>query len=226
METSDRPKIKVALFDICQTLVGVTTITDFMNGYLLAPKRNKHWNVWKFLIAGWYKILRRLDLLQPNAYRRHLISLYAGYTEEALLDLTIQYTNRLHTMYKQPVLEKLSTLKREGYQIFLVSAGLDVYLKAFAESLDATLVATVLEKNAKGVFTGKIVGVDCVGEGKIKRLDQIVTREAINWLDSYAFGDSQSDIPLLQSVGKAFVVDPSIALEKRAIQEGWGVIRS
>ena len=225
MENSSPTKIKVALFDVCQTLVGVTTITDFAEHFLLSPRQNPNFFIGKWLQHLAFKACKRLHLLNSGTYRRHLTGLFKGYSEAELAPLVRAYQGRLNNIVKTPVLDRLRDLQARGCRVFLVSAGLDVYLEPFAVSLGVGLVCTVLEKDGAGVYTGRIAGIDCLESGKVDKLRQAVPFfDDIVWQESYAFGDSESDIPLLSLVGNAVAVDPQAELRRYAQEHGWHVL--
>ncbi|MDB5195561.1 MAG: phosphoserine phosphatase [Parcubacteria group bacterium] len=225
MENS--PRRKVALFDICGTLVKVTTIIDFTEQFLLSPRTNPRFSIFKWLSHQSHRIEHRLHLDRPNAYRRHLVNLYKGYTEEELAPLAEAYRDRLLDRKKTAVVEKLRALAASGHEIYLVSAGLDAYLKPFAHALGATLIATTLEKDARGRYTGAVQGVDSIGEGKVVRVRAELPDSAeVDWEESWAFGDSVSDIPILSLVGNVWTVDPEPELAEHARSQQWEIVSS
>lgn len=219
--------IKVALFDVCQTLVDVYTITDFTRHFLLSSKHNPGFGRGKFINHFFYRLFHRIGLLSGDTHRAHLIRLYAGYRERDLGAAAEAYAERLHNRYKEDVIRLLEKLKASGFSVYLVSAGLDVYLRPFAQSVGAGLICTVLERDSSGTYTGRIQGTDCLGEGKVVKVRQELPNiDAIEWKESWAFGDSASDIPLLSLVGNACAVDPDPFLERKARSNRWSIIRT
>ncbi len=88
------------------------------------------------------------------------------------------------------------------------------------------LVATEPEMR-DGRYTGKVAGIPCFREGKLRRLDE--------WLDSlgHRFGDfaestcysdSHNDLPLLLKMKHPVAVDPDPSLAAEAARRGWPVI--
>lgn len=220
-------KKKVALFDICQTLVTVTTITDFMENFLLSKERNPDFSRFKWLVHFLYKIGRKIKLIGHNRYRRHFFRLFRGLPWREIDTLCAFYAEHLYGKFKKETKEVLDCLRRDGYEIVLVSAGLDVYLTPFAAKLGARLVSTVLDMDDFGVYTGKICGVDCVGEGKVQKLrTELPDFDLVDWRESRAFGDSLSDVPILSLVGIPVAVDPSPELKKYAKKLGWTIIHT
>jgi hypothetical protein len=54
---------------------------------------------------------------------------------------------------------------------------------------------------------------------------EVAEREGIDLSESYAYSDSESDLPMLRCVGHAVVVNPDAELERIARAEGWRIIR-
>ena len=55
-------------------------------------------------------------------------------------------------------------------------------------------------------------------------MQEVAEREGIDLGTSYAYSDSESDLPMLRAVGHAVVVNPDAALRRIAGEEGWEVV--
>ena len=90
------------------------------------------------------------------------------------------------------------------------------------------VVASELEVDAAGAFTGRNQGVLNMRAGKVERIGAwLATRgESIGRLDEAVFySDSINDLPLLAAVGRAIVVDPDERLADAAAVRGWPTLR-
>jgi HAD superfamily hydrolase (TIGR01490 family) len=76
-----------------------------------------------------------------------------------------------------------------------------------------------------GVYTGRLGGPFVYGEGKAQALREYAAAERIDLASSYAYSDSASDLPMLESVGHPVAVNPDAALAEVAKREGWEVLR-
>jgi HAD superfamily hydrolase (TIGR01490 family) len=77
---------------------------------------------------------------------------------------------------------------------------------------------------ADGRFTGDIVGVPCMREGKITRLEQWLKSRNVSMGDfpeTWFYSDSINDLPLLERVTHPVAVDPDPRLAEIARQRGW-----
>lgn len=78
-----------------------------------------------------------------------------------------------------------------------------------------------------GEFTGRIEGIPCFHEGKSIKLDAwLAGREQAlpDFPESYFYGDSQSDVPLMERVTHPVVVGPDDALAELAQSRKWPII--
>ena len=98
-----------------------------------------------------------------------------------------------------------------GDQIVLVSASFEIYLRPLAELLGANDVLAVRLETDGDIFTGNLVGPNCRGPEKVRRLNE--------WLDEHhggranvhvtAYGDSAGDRELLLDSDTAVYVGSS-----------------
>ena len=73
----------------------------------------------------------------------------------------------------------------------------------------------------QGRFTGKVSGIPCFQEGKVKRLKQWLKQEGLNPHETWFYSDSHNDLPLLKAVDNPVAVDPDEELANIARQSNW-----
>src|SRR3954452_9723298 len=76
-----------------------------------------------------------------------------------------------------------------------------------------------------GVYTGRAAGPFTYRGGKAQAVRELAEREGIDLAQSYAYSDSESDLPMLRAVGHPVAVNPDPVLERVAREEGWEVMR-
>jgi HAD superfamily hydrolase (TIGR01490 family) len=112
-------------------------------------------------------------------------------------------------------------------------AGEPVYILTAASQEMADLLARVLafdgglgsrSEIVDGRYTGRPAGPFNYREGKVIAMRDVAERDGIDLAASYAYSDSESDLPMLRAVGSAVVVNPDAALRRIALQEGWEVV--
>jgi HAD superfamily hydrolase (TIGR01490 family) len=113
-------------------------------------------------------------------------------------------------------------------------AGRPVYIVTAAAQEMADLLAYVLAFDGglgsrlevrDGHYTGRSEGPFNYREGKVHSLRELAARERIDLASSYAYSDSESDLPMLRAVGNPVVVNPDPELARIAAREGWEVLR-
>jgi HAD superfamily hydrolase (TIGR01490 family) len=75
-----------------------------------------------------------------------------------------------------------------------------------------------------GRYTGKVAGVPCFQDGKVKVLEGWLEDSRHSLDDSWFYSDSHNDLALLNRVKRPHAVDPDEILEAHARQQGWPVI--
>ncbi len=113
-------------------------------------------------------------------------------------------------------------------------AGQPVYIVTAASQEMADLLAYVLAFDGgvgsrlevvEGRYTGRAAGPFNYREGKVHSLRELAARERIDLAASYAYSDSESDLPMLRAVGHPVVVNPDPELQRTAVREGWEILR-
>jgi HAD superfamily hydrolase (TIGR01490 family) len=113
-------------------------------------------------------------------------------------------------------------------------AGRPVYIVTAASQEMADLLAHVIAFDggvgsrlevSDGRYTGRAAGPFNYRDGKVRSLQELAAREGIELAASYAYSDSESDLPMLRAVGHPVVVNPDADLARIAVTEGWEIVR-
>ena len=113
-------------------------------------------------------------------------------------------------------------------------AGRPVYIVTAASQELAEVLAHVLVLDGgigmrseikDGVYTGRSDGPFTYREGKAEAIRELAAREGLDLGESYAYSDSESDLPMMRAVGHPVAVNPDAALERVARAEGWRIMR-
>src|SRR3712207_538814 len=77
---------------------------------------------------------------------------------------------------------------------------------------------------ADGRYTGRPDGPFTYREGKAEAIRRMAAEQGIDLSESYAYSDSESDLPMLRLVGNPVAVNPDAELTRVARAEGWRII--
>jgi len=200
-------KKKIALFDFCGTIVpfqSASAYIEFVATNYAGPIR-------KFYVS-FIKLSRRLHILgliirlSKGRINDKLLLLKSlkGFDFELLDTAAERFYNEIIKPNIIPeVIEELKKRQQDGYRIAIVSGAFDIYLKFFAKEYKINDVVSSKLDFYNNVFTGRLSGLDCMVENKVKELDSLFSRQDLYCI---AYSDSQSDIAMLRWADEGYVV--------------------
>jgi HAD superfamily hydrolase (TIGR01490 family) len=178
-----------------------------------------------------------LKILVANFfYQRRLLSdermvkiMLTFYKKKRLTDFQ-KGSENFYKAYLKPrlapgILTRVHFHKNEGHLLVLISGSVRYLLEPVIRDLEFDhLLCTDLEVGKNGLMTGKPEGLVCVDQNKKKLTLKLAEKLGLDLEKSYAYGNHQSDLPLLETVGNPHVVEPTADLEKVAQQRSWPVL--
>lgn len=202
---------KIALFDFCGTMISFQSA----DAYVQYVKDHVPHNIRMNTLEGFRKMLvmsggmRILQKFSREGYvnKRMLLRELKGISEEDMQSFAERfYRERIRPAYIPEVIGAVNKHKSEGFRLFIVSGGYDVYLKYVAEEFAfEDVISTCLEFSG-GIFTGKYKGADCMNTNKVTLLKKYFGREYLRDCESIAYSDSSSDVPMMKFCRKGVAV--------------------
>ncbi len=123
--------------------------------------------------------------------------------------------------YTRDLIEKL---KARGYYLIAISQSPKTILDRFCENYGFDKVyGRIYELGPNNSFTGKIIDSHLIGN-KATIIRRAVEKENITLTDSYAVGDTEGDISMLEMVDNPICFNPNATLYKIAKVRKWKVI--
>jgi HAD superfamily hydrolase (TIGR01490 family) len=123
------------------------------------------------------------------------------------------------------VLEEAYGHQDAGRPVYIVTAASQELAEVLARVLVFDGAIGMRSEVRDGVYTGKPSGPFTYREGKAVAIRELAEREGIDLTESYAYSDSESDLPMMRTVGHPVAVNPDRTLERVARQEGWRIMR-
>ncbi len=132
-----------------------------------------------------------------DAYKAAVLrGVLAGLPTERFEAMAQVYGERLPSRFRPEAVERIRWHQEQGHEVVLVSASLRAYLDPVVEHLGLDGVCAVdLEVGDDGRLTGDIVGANCRGAEKVRRLNQWLAGRPADRL--WAYGNSSGDRELL-----------------------------
>jgi HAD superfamily hydrolase (TIGR01490 family) len=213
-----------AFFDLDRTLIEGSSALHFGRAAYRAGMLSRR----RVVADVWANVRFRLQGSTDEgteALRRRVLDAIAGQRVVDLARLGPDVlAGILPLLYKQ-VLEEAYAHQDAGRCTYIVTAA----SQELAEVLAGVLVFDggigMRSEIKDGVYTGRADGPFTYREGKAEAIRELAAREGIDLGASYAYSDSESDLPMLRAVGNPVAVNPDRRLERVARQEGWRIMR-
>ena len=216
---------QVVFFDVDGTLCD-TTIAHYFRFFMwerLTPLRRWMWYPWFLARCGYYLILDRVDRGRLNEvfYRN-----YAG-LPAAEIKARGEACERevVGSRWYEGAGACVAEHRAAGRDVVLVTGSLDFIIEPLARRIGAAAVLAAKLVEANGHFTGELDGPALGGTQKARLIREYAARTGVDLAVSHAYGDSFADVPMLEAVGMAHVVNPDKKLAALAARRGWAVHR-
>ena len=199
-------KVKLALFDIDYTITRKETLMEFYKYIVSKDIKNI-----KFLPRALYSgLMYGIKVYDEKKVKECFLIFIENIEEQDLAILTKKfYDERLSKILYKDALDMMHKLKSEGYMVILISASPEFYIKEFYAIDDVDFIIGTRFTFENGKFVRKMSGNNCKRDEKVSRLKAYLKENNIeaDYENSYMFSDSLSDLPLLDLVGKPYLIN-------------------
>lgn len=183
----------VAAFDFDGTLTYRDTLSSFLL-YAAGPLKTTWCLLLQLPILVAF-VLGRAS--RQEVKERVLKQFFAGESMDKLRHMGKIFAKEQLSRHLRPEsMERLKWHLQQGHRCVLVSASVDVYLEPWAKSAGfSDALTSKVAFDAEGNVTGKLIGLNCRCQEKVRRL-----RELLGPLEKYhiyAYGDSRGDKEML-----------------------------
>jgi HAD superfamily hydrolase (TIGR01490 family) len=220
-----RPEEKgAAFFDLDRTLMAGSSAFQFGRAAYrsgLVSRRQLARDAWENVLfrlsgstdAGTNKLRERIGRMLEGVRVRELQRLAPDVLAGVLPRL---YPQMLEIAYAH---------QDEGRPIFICTAASQEMAELMAIVLTFDGAVGSVSEVVDGHYTGRAGGPFTYREGKAEAIRDLAVREGIDLGESWAYSDSESDLPMLRLVGHPVAVNPDAELTRIARAEGWEVLR-
>lgn len=195
-DTESRSTRPIAYFDFDGTLTRGDTLMPFIKYVVGKPiYYAKLAIVSPVLFAYAIKLLRN-DVAKQFVLKKYL----AGYRSDELAEYGKRFSEEvIPGMLRPEGMARLKWHQKQGHDCVLVSASIDLYLTAWANSEQFSyVICTTLEQSEEGHISGNIQNQNCYGQEKKRRIYEWQAKK--NPTETYAYGDTSGDLPMLHAV--------------------------
>jgi HAD superfamily hydrolase (TIGR01490 family) len=156
--------------------------------------------------------------------RESVLALTKGWERERVKRIVVETLEAVvEPIVYAEALQLIDEHRRAGRKVFLVSASPEEIVGPVGRYLRVDgVIATRAKVDRHGRYTGE-TELYAYGPWKAEAMRGLATERDIDLAGSYAYSDSATDIPMLETVGHAVAVNPDRELARVARERGWEV---
>jgi HAD superfamily hydrolase (TIGR01490 family) len=160
---------------------------------------------------------KEYELELIRVYESALRQLNTDVFDETVQDIAQEYSQQVYTYTR----DLISELKSKGYMILAISGSHHEIVEQLAKLYGIDdFVGTHYERKNDS-FTGKKF---VASFNKRQILEELITKHDLSMKQSYAVGDSASDIPMLAMVENPIAFNPDMQLLAEAKKRHWNIV--
>lgn len=220
--SEEEKKMNIVLFDMDNTLVSADTTRLW--AHFLDKKGIMTAEDWQQQLKFHedYKE-NRLDVLANFKFELGLLNkIPAGLREKWRHEC---FQTMIKPLVSSIGLRLIQEYKTQPDTLVLLTTATYQFLAApVAEYVGVHEMIATKEEMQGDLYTGRVLGIPNIGEGKIRNFQLWVAQKKISVMHTTLYSDSINDFPLLSQVGKPIVVDPDHYLHAIAVQKNWPII--
>lgn len=195
---------RIAVFDVDFTLTSRETQVELIR-FIIKKDPGRIRYLPNSILAGLGNVLK---LKSDKAAKEQNLKILAGLSEKELQHLAIGFFHEaIRPLLYQDALKAIKAHHKDGKRIILSSASPEFYIRLFERSALIEKAMGTRCEIRDGRFTGKILGNNNKGAEKVTRLHEYLNGQAIDWENSVMYSDSLSDKPLMDLMGKAYLIN-------------------
>jgi phosphatidylglycerophosphatase C len=188
----------IAFFDFDGTITTKDTLLEFIK----FSKGNFRFYL-GFLVNSPYLVAYKTKVISNQAAKEKVLQyFFRNMPVDAFEKLCEAFTQKyLPSLIRPGALREIEKLKRENYVVVVVSASPENWIRQWANENGVELIASRLETK-EGMITGMIVGKNCHGEEKVRRIMEkyVIT----DYSTVHAYGDTTGDRPMMALATNSF----------------------
>lgn len=197
---------KLAIFDVDYTITSRETLRQLYYFSIKKYPKNIIYGP-RAVLSG---IMFLLGVFDEKRTKEMFLKFVHGIEKEKMEKLVKEfYEEKLSKILYKDAVDMMKKLKGQGYRIYLISASPEFYLKELYAIEEVDRILGTRFKITENTHTRFMEGNNCKGQEKVTRLMEAIEEEGIevDFKESYMFSDSLSDLPLLNLVGKPYLIN-------------------
>lgn len=219
--------MKVAIFDFDGTIYKNETYSFMMDFLKTHEEYNGKYKSFYYSIVPPY-VGYKLRLYPERRMKASLTQKYLNVFHGLKFDKVKAYFEELAAKMRDDfhplVLEQMEEHEKKDHLIMVVSGTYKPLLEAALEYLPVDIIIGTDIPTNNHIVDAKMPIDHVQADRKAELILEKLKHKAIDWKNSFAYGDSISDLPVFEMVGNPVAVCPDVKLQQIANRRNWKVI--
>ncbi len=189
---------RIAFFDFDGTITTKDTLLEFVRH----NKGSFRLYLGFFLTSPWMVAYKLKIISNQKAKEKFLGFFFHNYPLAKFHELCDVFAKEaIPQLIRPKALQEIARLQQAGAEVVIVSASPENWIRPWSDQTGLQLLSTrLMVKDEK--LTGKIMGRNCYGEEKVRRIKEAYTLS--DYDEVYAYGDTKGDLPMLRMANISF----------------------
>ncbi len=217
------PARTAAFFDLDKTIIAKSSVLAFGRPFYQSGLINRR-AVLRSAYAQFVFALAGADHDQIERMRAYLTSMCTGWDVAQVREIVSETLHEIidPIVYDEAV-DLIARHKAAGRDVVIVSTSGEEVVAPIGAMLGADDVVATRMVVRKGHYTGEISRYT-FGPEKAVAVGELAAARGYDLSASYAYSDSATDVPMLESVGHPYAVNPDRALRRIAQEREWPIL--
>jgi fatty acyl-CoA reductase len=123
---------------------------------------------------------------------------------------------------RHDAVRRIRAHRARGDRVILITGALDFLVEPLRHLADELIAARLTEH--RGAFTGELAEPPLSADGRASLAARLAAEHEVDLAACHAYGDSISDLPLLELVGHPHAINPDFRLAREARRRRWPVL--
>jgi HAD superfamily hydrolase (TIGR01490 family) len=216
--------VRAAFFDLDKTVIAKSSLVALGPEFHARGLLHRRTLVWA-VISQMFFLRFGADEEKLSRIRESVLKVTKGWDRTEVRELVAETINEvIEPLIYDEALELIEHHREQGDEVWLVSMAPEEIVEPFAELLGITgAIASRATIDENGKFTGAM-DFFAQGENKAVAIRELAAKRDIDLATSFAYSDSETDIPMLLTVGHAYAVNPDKTLTRMAHEREWPIL--
>ena len=214
---------RAAFFDVDNTIIRGASAFHLARA-LLRKGFFTPWDIVRFSLHNLRYLIFGESLTQVAEVRKQALKIVQGHSVAEMTGIGEEVWDQVLSLRIYPGTKAiLDEHLAAGHEVWLITATPQEIGDLIAQRLGATGALGTVGETENGFYTGNLLGDMMHGAAKATAVKTLAAQRDLDLSQSYAYGDSINDVPLLELTGAPCAINPDARLRRYARENLWPI---